>query len=210
MREKIRRLKRYLVTPMTAEHRIFYWLSYPTLPDNNLVVVAKESDLYFGLLSSRVHEIWSTARGNRMGQGNQRRYNGTSVFETFPFPTGMEPSAAESDAAKAPHAAAISAAATRLNNLRENWINPPELVRREAESVPGFPERVIPINQDAARTLKKRTLTDLYNAPPTWLSNAHQALDNAVAAAYGWPSDISDEDALARLLALNLERAGKG
>ena len=57
---------------------------------------------------------------------------------------------------------------------------------------------------------QKRTLTNLYNALPTWLELAHKKLDEAVFAAYGWPSDLSDEEILERLLALNLERAGKG
>ena len=53
-----------------------------------------------------------------------------------------------------------------------------------------------------------RTLTNLYNARPTWLDNAHRALDEAVADAYGWPADLADEEVLERLLALHLERAG--
>ena len=57
--------------------------------------------------------------------------------------------------------------------------------------------------------MKKRTLTNLYNERPQWLVNAHKALDEAVAAAYGWPADLSDDEILARLLALNLERAAK-
>ncbi len=55
--------------------------------------------------------------------------------------------------------------------------------------------------------MKKRTLTNLYNARPAWLAHAHDALDASVAAAYGWPADISEEDALARLFALNQERS---
>jgi hypothetical protein len=39
------------------------------------------------------------------------------------------------------------------------------------------------------------------------LANTHRRLDEAVSAAYGWPADLSDDDLLARLLALNLERA---
>ncbi len=57
---------------------------------------------------------------------------------------------------------------------------------------------------------KSRTLTNLYNQRPTWLALAHEKLDKAVFAAYGWPHDLSDEEILARLLALNLERAGTG
>ena len=81
---------------------------------------------------------------------------------------------------------AIAKAAERLNELREGWLNPPGLSDAE---------------------LKKRTLTNLYNQRPTWLANAHAALDAAVAAAYGWPADLADAEVLERLLALNLERS---
>ena len=57
--------------------------------------------------------------------------------------------------------------------------------------------------------LKKRTLTNLYNARPTWLANTHGALDRAVFPAYGWPEEIEDEEILKNLLALNAERAGR-
>jgi hypothetical protein len=55
--------------------------------------------------------------------------------------------------------------------------------------------------------LRERTLTKLYNERPQWLADAHRDLDATVAAAYGWPADISEEDALAKLLELNLQRA---
>jgi hypothetical protein len=59
--------------------------------------------------------------------------------------------------------------------------------------------------------LKQRTLTNLYNQRPDWLDQAHKRLDAAVLDAYGWPHDLSDDEILARLLALNLERAaGQG
>ena len=81
----------------------------------------------------------------------------------------------------------IGAAAAELNSLREGWLNPP-----------GF----------SAAELRERTLTKLYNKPPTWLTNAHAKLDAAVADAYGWLADLADAEILERLLALNLERAG--
>jgi len=77
--------------------------------------------------------------------------------------------------------------------------------------VPGFPDRIVPSNARAAATLKSRTLTNLYNTRGTpegaWLDNLHRALDAAVAAAYGWPADLSDEEILSRLLELNLARS---
>ncbi len=75
--------------------------------------------------------------------------------------------------------------------------------------MPGYPDRIVPVNANAAAILKKRTLTNLYNERPAWLDHAHRDLDAAVAAAYGWPADLPEEEALARLLSLNLERAGR-
>jgi hypothetical protein len=67
--------------------------------------------------------------------------------------------------------------------------------------------RVVPKDPDCAESLKKRTLTNLYNQRPTWLAEAHRKLDEAVFAAYGWAPDLSDEALLGRLLELNLERS---
>ena len=71
------------------------------------------------------------------------------------------------------------------------------------EPVPGYPLRPVPRDDKGAKALKKRTLTNLYNARPQWLRDAHARLDASVAAAYGWPSDITDDAALRRLLARN-------
>jgi hypothetical protein len=65
----------------------------------------------------------------------------------------------------------------------------------------------VPRDEACAAKLKKRTLTNLYNERPAWLDLAHRKLDEAVAAAYGWPAELTDEQILERLLALNLERA---
>ncbi|MCY3801761.1 MAG: hypothetical protein OXG46_09290, partial [Chloroflexi bacterium] len=86
------------------------------------------------------------------------------------------------------------------------WLNPPEWVEWVDEPVPGYPKRPVPRDESAARNLKKRTLTNLYNERPQWLANAHADLDSAVAAAYGWVEDISEEEALGELLGMNLER----
>ena len=49
---------------------------------------------------------------------------------------------------------------------------------------------LLPIDEDAERELRRRTLTNLYNARPAWLSHLHAALDSAVFAAYGWPESV--------------------
>ena len=67
--------------------------------------------------------------------------------------------------------------------------------------------RIVAKDEECAKHLKKRTLTNLYNERPTWLDLAHQKLDAAVFAAYGWDAAMPDDDLLAALLALNLESA---
>jgi hypothetical protein len=163
LRRQLAGLTRYIVTPETAKHRFFVWFPINVAPEHSLIVIPRDDDAAFGVLSSRFHTL----------------------------------------------KAAIAVAARRLNELRENWLNPPEWVDRVPEVVSGYPDRLIPKPEHAAE-LKKRTLTNLYNQRPAWLVNAHRTLDEAVAAAYGWPADLSDEDVLRRLLALNLERAGGG
>jgi type II restriction/modification system DNA methylase subunit YeeA len=85
-----------------------------------------------------------------------------------------------------------------------------DLVKRVPEMVPGYPDRIVPVSPKAAVILKMRILTNLYNERSAWLDNAHRDLDLAVAEAYGWPADITEDEALQRLLRLNLERASAG
>ncbi len=106
-----------------------------------------------------------------------------------------------------PRASAVAGASRRLVELRDRWLNPPEWVEWVDEPVPGYPRRPVPRDEDTAKALKKRTLTNLYNSRPQWLADAHATLNAAVAVAYGWPTDISDDDALRELLALNRSRA---
>lgn len=89
-------------------------------------------------------------------------------------------------------AADVEEAARQLNALRVGWQDPPGATAGE---------------------LAKRTLANLHNAPPTWLTQTHERLDQAVHRTYGWPYPLADDEVLARLLELNLARsaeAGKG
>jgi type II restriction/modification system DNA methylase subunit YeeA len=186
LRAAISGLNRILVTPRVAKHRLFVWLSAETLPDSQLIVFARQDDYFFGVLHSRAHEVWSLRMGTWLGVGNDPRYTPTTCFETFPlpWPPGQE-------AWRDPRVHAIAQAARALDAARTAWLNPPDA--------------------DEA-TLKKRTLTNLYNQRPTWLAQLHAALDRAVWSAYEWddpdPAEVPEDEILARLLALNLERAG--
>ena len=194
-------LSRYIATPCVAKHRLFAWYDARICPDHALIAIARDDDRTFGILHSRFHEIWSLRLGTSLE--DRPRYTPTTTFETFPFPKGLSPDIPAADYADDPRSVVVALEAQRLVELRDRWLNPPEWVEWVDEPVPGYPKRPVPRDEDAAKALKKRTLTNLYNARPQWLADAHEALDAAVAAAYGWPADISDDEVLRELLALN-------
>jgi len=205
---------------MVSKHRIFAWIPSLVQPDKTIVVFARSDVYFFGILQSRPHEVWTRAQGTQLRERESGfRYTPTTCFETFPFP----------DPTKAQRAA-IAEAARELDQLRTNWLNPPEWTRTEVLEFPGsrggpwqryldpatvdergigtvrYP-RLVPVDEPCAKELKKRTLTNLYNERPMWLQLAHRRLDEAVFAAYGWDPSLSDDDLLAALLALNLRHA---
>ena len=183
MRQALSGLPRYIATSQVSKHRLFSFAANDVLPDATLIVFARDDDYFFGVLHSRFHEVWARAMGTQLREASSGlRYIISTCFETFPSP---KPDDAQREA--------IAAAAKRLNELRENWLNPVD-----ANGGPALP----------AKDLARRTLTNLYNQRPAWLNNAHMTLDAAVAAAYNWPANLADAEILERLLALNLERAG--
>jgi type II restriction/modification system DNA methylase subunit YeeA len=203
---KLAQLERYIVTPTVAKHRLFVWLNSAVVPDHQLIAITKDDDTTFGIMHSRFHEVWALRLGTSLE--DRPRYTPSTTFETFPFPEGLTPNIPAIEYADDPRAQKIAAAARRLDELRNNWLNPADLVVRIPEVVEGYPDRILPKNEASAQILKKRTLTNLYNERPAWLANVHRDLDTAVADAYGWKSDMSDDETLGKLLALNLERVG--
>jgi type II restriction/modification system DNA methylase subunit YeeA len=199
MRKVLANLDRYIATVIVAKHRLFVWLSGNVLPDHQLYIFARQDDYFWGILHSRLHELWTLRLGSTLE--DRPRYVGSTCFDTFPFPypPGGEPTDASAYQA-------ISAAAKMLREERDAWLNPPGSLRGAS---------------------KKRTLTHLYNAVNVFrgheqikvpddaanfaprLMQLHQALDEAVCDAYGWGREVLDDDEamLRRLLSLNLERA---
>jgi len=114
MRAALAGLHRYIGTPNLTKHRLFVWLSPETLPDHQLIVIARDDDFTFGVLHSRVHEMWSLATGTQLE--TRPRYTPTTCFETFPFP---DPSPEQRER--------VGDAARRLVELRDGWLNPPGL-----------------------------------------------------------------------------------
>jgi type II restriction/modification system DNA methylase subunit YeeA len=182
MRKAIELLDRYIATPAVSKHRIFVWQEPRVLSNQGTLVFARADDYFFGVLHSRAHEVWARAQGTQLREVESGfRYTPTSTFETFPFPwpPGHEPK-------DSPLVEAIAEAARELVEKRDAWLSPPDA---------------------SAEELKRRTLTNLYNARPAWLVDEHRKLDEAVFAAYGWPSTLTDAELLERLLALNHQRA---
>lgn len=232
LRKALSGMSRFIATPQTAKYRLFVWVDKAILPDQALNVIARSDDTTFGILHSRFHELWALGLGTSLE--DRPRYTPSFTFETFPFPKGLTPAdttpyTAEEklansivnvtewhlpplrDTSRIAVATQIAQAAFKLNALRENWLNPADWVdwtQTDAEEKADFPARAV-AKVGFENELKKRTLTNLYNARPAWLAKAHEALDQAVALAYGWDdynSAMSDEEILKRLLNLNLQR----
>lgn len=204
----------YIATPRNSKHRVFVTVPSSVIPDCEVVAIARDDNTTLGVLSSKFHEIWTLHNCSFYGVGNTPRYSHKSTFDTFAFPEGLTPDIPATDYADDPRAKVIASAAARLTELRDNWLNPPDLTERISEVVPSFLDRIQPVDEKAAGILKKRTLTNLYNERPVWLEHAHRDLDRAVAAAYGWQADfdsgaLTDDEVLKRLFALNQERAHK-
>jgi len=154
MRRTIEKLSRYIATPRVSKHRLFEWIGKDTVPGSALVVFARDDDYFFGILHSRVHELWARRTGTQLREAESGfRYSQTFTFGTFPlpWPPGHEP---QNDG----RPAAIADAARDLVEKRRRWLNPEAASENE---------------------LKRRTLTNLYNEYPMWLELAHRRLDPA-------------------------------
>lgn len=206
MLKRLNGLTRYIATPRVAKHRLFVWVDRRVLPDTRLYAITKDDDVTFGILQSRIHEVWSLDKSSSHGVGNDPTYNAESCFETFPFPDGIGVEQPSSSYASNPLAQAIAEKAKALETLRNNWLNPTGMVTFAPDVAPTLPERRT-VAAGSEVEMAKRTLTTLYNTNPPWLKQAHENLDEAVANAYGWPWPLSDDEILKRLFELNATRA---
>lgn len=120
MRAALAGLSRYVATPRVSKHRIFVWLSSEVLANDGTIVFARDDDYFFGILHSKLHELWARRTGTQLREAESGfRYTPTSTFETFPFrfPPGQE---AKDD----PRVHAISQAAKDLVEQRDRRSNP--------------------------------------------------------------------------------------
>ncbi|MDJ0766634.1 MAG: class I SAM-dependent DNA methyltransferase [Myxococcota bacterium] len=189
IRPALRNLDRFIATVETSKHRFFVFLDGNILPDNMLVNIALDDAYFLGTLSSRIHVVWALSAGGRLGVGNDPRYNKTRCFEPFPFPDCSDEQKqiirdlGESldDHRKARQTEHPKLTLTGMYNVLEKLRSGEELINKERETH----------EQGLVSVLKK----------------IHDDLDAAVFDAYGWPHDLTDEEILERLVALNHERA---
>jgi hypothetical protein len=183
-------LKRAIVTPLTAKHRPFVFCDANTVADSTTVLFALDDAFHLGVLSSKIHVIFSLAPGARLGVGNDPRYIKTDCFDPFPFPLCGEPErerirklAEDLDAHRKRVQAQHSLTLTGLYNVLEKL--------RTGEPL----------------TAKEKLVHD--KGLVSVLKQLHDDLDAAVFAAYGWPDILTDAEILDRLVALNAECAAE-
>ena len=184
-------LPRYIATGETAKHRIFQFLDPSILPDNMLVCMGLDDAFFLGVLSSRFHVIWALRAGGRQGVGNDPRYSKSRVFDPFPFPDASESLKAR-----------IRATAEELDALRKQV---------QAEH-PGLTLTQIYNVLEKLRAGEKLDARDegiKTQGLVLVLKEHHEKLDALVAQAYGWPENLSDDEILEKLVALNAERVAE-
>lgn len=185
-RPAIEELSRYIATVYVAKHRFFLFLPVTILPDDLVIIIASADAFHLGVLSSRIHICWSLAAGGTLE--DRPRYNNSVCFAPFPFP-----------AATPEQQARIRDLGEKLDALRK--------ARQTLYSdltMTGMYNVLEALRQGRELTAKEKTVHE--HGLVTVLRELHDELDAAVADAYGWPTDLPDEDILARLVALNAER----
>lgn len=187
LRAALRGLRRYICTPETAKHRPFLFLDGDILPDNKLVNIALDDAYYLGILSSRVHVAWALAAGSRLE--DRPVYVKTTCFEKFPFPDPTDERR------------------VRIRDLAE------QLDAHRKERIEEHQDLTITKLYNVLEKLRAgEELTDVErtihtNGLVAVLRELHDDLDAAVLEAYGWSENLTDEQILENLVALNQERA---
>jgi hypothetical protein len=188
LRPALEGLSRYIGTVDTAKHRVFQFLDSSVVCDDKVVLIADGRAEALGVLSSRIHSDWALQLGGWLGVGNDSVYVKSRVFDPFPFPDATPEQRAkiaelaeELDATRKQALAEVAGLTmTELYNLRE--------LHRSGQATPQQQDRI----REARAAIVDRL---------------HEQIDVAVAEAYGWPADLPPAEIVARLVALNHERA---
>lgn len=191
LRAALQGVKRYIATVETSKHRVFRFLDTSVVADNKLVAIALDDAYFLGILSSKIHVSWSLAAGGWLGFGNDPVYVKTRCFEPFPFPD------------------ATPAQKQTIRNLGERLDAHRKRVQSQHSDVTitGMYNLLEKLRSGEPFTDSDRAYND--KALVSTLKQIHDELDAAVLDAYGWAQELGDEEILARLVALNAERAAE-
>lgn len=190
IRPALHGLSRYIATVETSKHRFFTFLDKAILPDNKIILTAIEDAFYFGVLSSNIHVSWALAAGADLG-GNTPVYVKTVCFETFPFPDATEN-----------QKQVIRVIAEKLDEHRTQRLGIfPSLTMTDMYNVMEKLKSGEILNK-VEQKINEQGLISV-------LLQLHNELDVAVASAYGWPANLTEEEILEKLVALNKERAAE-
>jgi hypothetical protein len=192
LRRALAGVSRYIATIETAKHRVFQFLPMSILPDNKLACIALDDAYFLGVLSSRFHVPWAIESGGRLGMGDDPVYVKSRCFDPFPFPADVPE----------PLKAHIRTEAEALDALRKQV-----LAAHDDLTLTGLYNVLEALKAGRALTDKDRDIHD--RGLVTLIRQHHDAIDTAVAEAYGWPADLSDEEILTRLVTLNKTRAAE-
>ncbi|WP_299986665.1 DNA methyltransferase [uncultured Pontibacter sp.] len=191
IRKALSGLERYIATPQTAKHRIFQFLQIDIMPDDKLIAIALDDSYYLGILQSKLHVVYSLATGSRLGVGNDSVYDKSRCFDTFPFPTPTEDQKEK-----------IRGIAEALDaHRKQRQAQHPTLTITDMYNV------LEKLRSGEALSAKEQKTHE--QGLVSILLQLHTELDAAVAAAYGWPANLPEEEILERLVALNKERAAE-
>lgn len=182
-------LQRFIATPVTSKHRVFSFLPIEILPDDALIAVASSDAFLLGVLSSRVHTNWCSIFAGFLGK--TPRYIKADCFDPFPFP----------DASPAQRAAIAEVAEALDAHRKARLAAHPQL------TLTALYNCLEALRAGRALSEAERDIHDAGQV--SILREWHDKLDKAVAAAYGWPVDLTDTDIIARLVALNAERVAE-
>jgi len=191
LRIALQGLSRFICTVETAKHRFFQFLEVTVAPDNKLIALAIDDSFFVGVMSSRIHVMWSLAAGGRLGVGNDPVYVKTACFDPFPFP------------------AATDAQKQKIRELGEalDAHRKQQQAAHPGLTITGMYNVLEKLRSGEALTAKEKKIHD--DGLVSVLKKIHDDLDAAVFDAYGWPATLSDDEILERLVALNHERAAE-
>ncbi len=191
MRKSVKGLKRYIVTTETTKHRFFQFIPGNYLAEGTTIAFGLDDAYYLGVLSSRVHVVWSITTGGILGVGGTPRYNKSRCFDPFPFPDATPEQQAR-----------IRELAEQLDAHRKRQqATHPTLTLTDLYNV------VEKLRAGESLNAKEQTINQQGLA--SVVLSLHQQLDAAVADAYGWPNNLPDSEILTRLVRLNHERAAE-